>query len=70
MEGFNVKKSTKIEITTEDIVESNLHLINSFVMEASMTNKNKKRIKSLALAYINIGKTLNLLGLDPSELQN
>lgn len=63
-----MKESKKIEITSEDIVEANLHLINSFVMEASMTTKNDKRVKSLAMAYINIGKTLNLLGIDPSKL--
>lgn len=63
-----MKESKKIEITSDDIVEANLHLINSFVMEASMTTKNDKRVKSLAMAYINIGKTLNLLGIDPSKL--
>jgi len=51
-----------IEITPEDLIESNITLIYSFVYDSMTTTEKEKKIKNLLLAKKTIEKTLNLLG--------
>ncbi len=62
-------KATTIEITTDDVIDNNLYLLNALVTEAFSTQEEEKRKKKLAMAYKTIANTLKLMGVDPQQLK-
>lgn len=57
----------KVSISQEDLINANLHLVQSVIMDANMTAQKEKRVKSLIIAKTTIEKTLSMMGFNPEQ---